>query len=60
MFSLLTQTLQSNVGLNVAQAKSDSVGVKEIEAFIEKDVPQVREPYNIIRVLLYMRVCYYY
>ncbi len=46
MFSLLTQTLQSNVGLNVAQAKSDSVGVKEIEAFIEKDVPQVREPHN--------------
>ncbi|XP_064405807.1 probable serine/threonine-protein kinase nek2 [Halichondria panicea] len=33
-------TLQSNVGLNAAQAKSDSVGVKEIEAFIEKDVPQ--------------------
>ncbi len=31
------------MGLNAAQAKSDSVGVKEIEAFIEKDVPQVRE-----------------
>ena len=35
------QTLQSNVGLNVAQAKTESVGIREIENLIEKDVPQV-------------------
>ena len=38
---LLLQKLKSNVGLNVAQAKTDSLGVKEIETLIDKDIPQV-------------------
>lgn len=35
------QELSSHVGLNVAQASSDSIGAREIQDLIDKDVPQV-------------------
>ena len=38
---LSVQELSNNVGLNVAQASSDSIGAREIHELIEKDVPQV-------------------
>jgi len=36
-----TQQLVSNVGYNVAQAGTDSMGAKEIQELIEHDIPQV-------------------
>ena len=38
---LSVQELANHVGLNVAQASSDSIGAKEIHELIEKDIPQV-------------------
>ena len=35
------QELSNHVGLNVAQATSESIGAREIEDLIEKDIPQV-------------------
>ena len=38
---LSVQELSNHVGLNVAQASSESMGAREIHELIEKDVPQV-------------------
>ena len=38
---LSVQELSNHVGLNVAQASSESIGAREIHELIEKDVPQV-------------------
>ena len=35
------QELANHVGLNVAQASSESIGAKEIQELIERDIPQV-------------------
>lgn len=39
--SVCVQELSNHVGLNVAQASSESIGAREIHELIEKDVPQV-------------------
>ena len=42
------QELSSHVGLNVAQASSDSIGAREIQDLIDKDVPQVIPYYTVV------------
>lgn len=41
MCIVLLQDLNSAVGLNVAKAKSESVGTREITDLIDKDIPEV-------------------
>ena len=45
---LCVQELSNHVGLNVAQASSESIGAREIHELIEKDVPQVIHMYIVI------------
>ena len=48
--STFVQELSNHVGLNVAQASSESIGAREIHELIEKDVPQVHMKNNTITV----------
>ena len=41
VYNISVQELSNHVGLNVAQASSESMGAREIHELIEKDVPQV-------------------
>ena len=50
MFLLTVQELSNHVGLNVAQASSESIGAREIHELIEKDVPQVHMYSNTVTV----------
>ena len=46
MYVSFPQQLTSNVGYNVAQATTDSIGAKEIQELIEDDIPQVSVHHN--------------
>jgi hypothetical protein len=57
VYLTIVQELSNHVGLNVAQASSESIGAREIHELIEKDVPQVHKCANSVCVCVCVCIC---